>query len=159
MSKRLKAKDQKQAGMRFSVIVRIAKKNLFSKKLRTGLTVLAVIIGVGAVVFLISFSVGLQKLVEKQVVGSRSIKTVDVTASQTKSLKLDSAAIKKFNGISNVEKTGKVYTEAGKIKTNNSESTSVVYGVDQAYIDLSSFNKVSGKVFTADSISTAAVKR
>lgn len=150
-------KRQKQSGMKLSVIIRIAKKNLFSKKLRTGLTVLAVVIGVGAVVFLISFSVGLQKLVEKQVIGSRSIKTVDVTASQTKSLKLDDTAIQKLNAIPSVNKIGKVYTEAGKIKTNNSESTSVVYGVDQAYIDLSSFNKVSGKVFKPDSTSIAAV--
>lgn len=130
--------------MRYSVIVRIAGKNLFSKKLRTILTVLGVVIGVGAIVFLVSFGVGLQRLVENQVVGSRSIKTIDVDSIKARSLKFNSETIKTISGIANVEKVGKVYILAGKVKANKSESSSVIYGVDQNYFDLSTFNKIVG---------------
>lgn len=151
----MKAKDINQSNegfqsMRYGVILRIAIKNLFSKKLRTFLTVLGVVIGVGAVVFLVSFGVGLQKLVESQVVGSKSIKTIDVNAIQARSLKFNDETIKTISGIANVEKIGKVYIIAGKIKTDKSESSSVVYGVDKSYFELSSFNKIAGEITIND---------
>ncbi len=140
----------KYPSMKLAVIFKIARKNLFSKKLRTTLTVLGVIIGVGAVVFLVSFGVGLQKLVENQVVGSKSIKTIDVDKIRARNLKFNEDSIKTIAGIANVEKVGKVYILAGKIKTNESESSSVVYGIDQNYFELSSFNKTAGEMTIAD---------
>lgn len=152
-----KISNKNPNGIRLSVLFIMAKKNLFSKKLRTFLTVLAVVIGVGSVVFLISFSVGLQRLVEKQVIGSKSIKTIDVSASKTKLLKLDNQMIAKISSINDVVKIGKVYIEAGKIKVDASESSSVVYGIDKAFIELGSFTKVSGSLIKADDISSATV--
>lgn len=145
------------SSMKMSVILKIASKNLLARKLRTVLTVMGVIIGVGAVVFLISFGVGLQKLVENQVVGSKSIKTIDVDASESRSLKFDSESISRISGIAGVTKVGKVYTIAGKIISNNSELSSVVYAVNQGYLDLSTFNKVSGKLLEAGDTNTAIV--
>lgn len=146
-----------KTSMKMSVIFKIASKNLLARKLRTMLTITGVIIGVGAVVFLISFGVGLQKLVENQVVGSTSIKTIDVDASESRSLKFDSESINKISGIAGVSKVGKVYTIASKIISNNSEMSSVVYAANQEYLDLSSFNKVSGKLLGSGDINTAVV--
>lgn len=143
--------------MRLEVIFRIALKNLFTKKLRTILTALGVVIGVGAVVFLISFGVGLQRLVENQVVGSKSIKTIDVTTKQLKNVKLDSNSADRLKGLPGVEKVGRVYTLASKIKTNNSESSAVIFASDQAYLDLSSINLVAGQMLQANDLSMATV--
>lgn len=145
------------SSMRMSVLFKIARKNLFSRKLRTILTIMGVVIGVSAVVFLVSFGVGLQKLVERQVIGSKSIKTIDVNAAESRLLKFDNASINKIAGIAGVSKVGKVYTIAGKIKTNDSESSSVVYGADQSYLELSSFNRISGDTITTDDTGTAMV--
>ncbi len=143
--------------MKTDIIFRVALKNLFSRKLRTFLTVLGVVIGVGAVIFLVSFGVGLQRLVQNQVVGSNSIKTIDVTSTQAKNLKLDSYAVQRITDISGVEKVGKVYTVAGKIKSNESEASAVVYASDKNYLDLSSFNVVSGQMISPSDIATATV--
>lgn len=148
---------KRTSSMRLGVIVKIARKNLFFRKLRTILTIMGVVIGVGSVVFLVSFGVGLQRLVEKQVIGSKSIKTIDVTAVASKKVFLNSDAIKEISGMSGAEKVGKVYTLAGKIKLNNSESSSVVYAADQKYIDLSSFDKVAGKLLDAKNSTDAIV--
>lgn len=145
------------SSMRMSVLLKIARKNLFSRKLRTILTIMGVVIGVSAVVFLVSFGVGLQKLVEKQVIGSKSIKTIDVNAAESRLLKFDDTSINKIAGIAGVSKVGKVYTIAGKIKTNESESSSVVYGANQAYLELSSFNIVSGSMISTSDTSAAMV--
>lgn len=143
--------------MRLDVITRIALKNLFTKKLRTTLTTLGVVIGVGAVVFLVSFGIGLQKLVENQVVGSKSIKTIDVTAKQLKKVKLDSGSVKRLKGLPKVEKVGKVYILAGKINSNNSESSSVIFGSDQDFLDLSSINLIAGQMLHGDDLAMAMV--
>lgn len=150
-------KCTQHCAMRPEIIFRIARKNLFAKKLRTALTVTGVVIGVGAVIFLVSFGVGLQRLVEKQVVGSKSIKTIDVTTQQVKNIKLDTNTIERLSGIAGVDKIGKVYTVAGKIKSANSESAAVIYGSDQTYLDLSSLNKVAGQLISADDLSLAIV--
>ena len=150
-------KNSGYSSMRAGVILKIARKNLFSRKLRTVLTILGVVIGVSAVVFLVSFGVGLQKLVEKQVIGSKSIKTIDVSASESRLLKFDSQSIDKISGIAGVTKVGKVYTIAGKIKANESESSSVIYGANQDYLDLSSFDKVAGKMISAKDVDSAMV--
>lgn len=42
--------------IRGSILVRIAFSNLFFKKLRTTLTVIGVVVGIGAVVFLLAFT-------------------------------------------------------------------------------------------------------
>ena len=138
--------NSNHTSMRLNAILKIAQKNLFSRPLRTFLTILGVIIGVSAIVFLISFGIGLQKLVENQVIGSKSIKTIDVDAVQARSLKFNSQTIQSLAGIANIEKIGKIYTIAGKIKTNESESSSVVYAVDKNYFDMNSFNKLVGQI-------------
>jgi putative ABC transport system permease protein len=49
----------------FSEVVRIATEALWSNKLRTGLTMLGVIIGIGSVISITSIGQGIQKSVEQ----------------------------------------------------------------------------------------------
>lgn len=139
------------------VLVSMALKNLFFKKLRTTLTVLGVVIGIGAVTFLLSFGYGLQNLVTKQVVGSKSITTVDVTSPRSKILKLDAEGIGRLKSLGSVENIGKVYNVAGKAKLANSQTSAVLYGVDKAYVDLTSFTYTNGQPLTTTSNEQALV--
>ena len=72
--------------IKLHIMLRLAFKNLIFKKLRNTLTVLGVVIGIGSIVFLVSFGFGLQDLVSRQVVGSSSVQTVDVTSPRTKAI-------------------------------------------------------------------------
>ncbi len=135
------------------LLFRLAYKNLFYKRLRTSLTILGVIIGIGSIVFLLSFGFGLQNLVSKQVVGSNSVQTIDVTSPRSKILKLNSDAVKQIRDLKGVTEVAVSYNSAGKLKNNGSQTESVVYGVDNTFIDLSSLEFSSGKNFdtTSDS--------
>lgn len=131
--------------IRLKVILMIAYRNMTYKKLRTWLTVGGVVIGIGAIVFLVSLGLGLQNLVTKEVVGSKSVKAIDVTSPKPKVLHLDNAAITKFKNYVEVTDIGKTYSFAGKVNFLNSTTDSVIYGADKNYLDLSSLRLVAGR--------------
>lgn len=130
--------------VKFRILMLMAYKNLTFKKLRTWLTVGGVVIGIGAIVFLVSLGLGLQRLVTKEVVGSKSVKAVDVTSPKPKVLHLNGETIEKFENYSEVSDIGKTYSFAGKISYLNSTTDSVIYGANQGYLDLSSLRLVAG---------------
>lgn len=136
---------QQEGVIATSILVRMAAQNLFFKKLRTTLTILGVVIGIGAVVFLLSFGYGLQDLVSRQVVGSKSVKSIDVTKPRSAAIKFDGENITRLKNIGSVESVARVYTEAAQVKSGGSQVDSVVFGVDAEYLDLSSVRVVSGK--------------
>jgi len=61
---KLRHKKQKRLGsvIKPYILISIATKNLLDKKLRTMLTMMGIVIGVGAVVFLISLALGYTEL-------------------------------------------------------------------------------------------------
>ena len=126
------------------ILVHISMKNLFFKKLRTSLTVLGVVIGVGSIVFLVSLGLGLQKLVNRQVVGSNSVKTIDVSSTKSKVIKLDPETVKSIASLSEVEKVAKVYNFGGRANIGTSKTDSIVFGVDSDYLELGNLKVVEG---------------
>ncbi len=149
-------RKQKQV-IQSQVLARIAFKNLFYKRLRTSLTILGVVIGIGSIVFLLSLGFGLQKLVASQVIGSKSIKTVDITTPKSRTLALSNQELADFAALSGVEKVAKVVYSSAKVSLGGSQADSVSYGVDQAYLDLSSLKAIAGSVGTENNIDSVVV--
>ncbi len=133
--------------IKYHIIFRLAYRNLFFKKLRTTLTIFGVVIGIGSIVFLLSFGFGLQNLVSKQVVGSNSVQTIDVSSSRSKLLKLNQDAINQIKGMQGVTETARSYNSAGRTKLQSSQTENVVFGVEPGYIDLSSLQFQAGSNF------------
>jgi len=127
-----------------SQLIQIALKNLFYKSLRTSLTIMGVMIGVGAVLFLLAFGFGLRNVVQDQVVDSNSIRSIDVLSAKSQLIKLDSAMVGQIKQMNNVETVARLYNEAGKTKYGNSTIETVLYGADQSYLDLVNYKKVAG---------------
>lgn len=127
-----------------SIIWYIAYRNLMSKKLRSALTIAGVVIGIGAIVFLVSLGLGLQKLVTEQVVNSNNVRTLDVSSTKPKAIHLDDEAIRKFRETNHVEAVARNYSSAGKITIQTASTDGVVNGVDQKYLDLNAFRKEAG---------------
>ena len=156
---RVKPVEISQGGgvIHVSILFRMAIRNLYYKKLRTSLTILGVVIGVGAIIFLITFGFGLQQLVNNQVVGSKSVKTIDVTNTRSKLVKLDDENVSKIRAIKGVSGTLRVYNGAGKAKLQDSQLDTVVYGADRAYVETAATNVVRGSLPTNDSQDDYAV--
>lgn len=128
-----------------SVLFHMAWRNLMHKKLRAFLTVFGVIIGIGAIFFLLSFGLGLQKLVTDQVIGNQSIKSIDVSTPNSRLLKLDQTNFDKMKNLPRVSRIGALYSYAGSLKAQGSEVDSIVYGEDENYQGMNPVDLVAGK--------------
>jgi len=129
-----------------TIMLHLALKNFFNKKLRSTLTVLAVVIGVSAIYFLLSFTLGLQDLVTNQVVGDKSLKSIDVTSSSSKIVTLNDTAVSTILKYPHVIKIGVEYSYPGIISLDGGESDAVVYGVNLTYQSLSSMDLTDGRL-------------
>jgi putative ABC transport system permease protein len=134
-----------KSSVKLHIIVSIAVSNLLHKKLRSGLTIFGIAIGIGAIFFLLSFGIGLQRLVTTEVIGNQSIKTIDVVARNSKIISLNDATTTRISNIPNVESIGRSYFYPGSFKISNSESDSIIYGIDTNYEKLTYLNIVAGE--------------
>ncbi|MEK7594861.1 MAG: ABC transporter permease [Patescibacteria group bacterium] len=127
-------------------LIHIAWRNMVSKKLRTFLTLFGIIIGIGAIFFLLSFGIGLQNLVTEQVIGNQSIKSVDISTPNSKLIKLDIASVEKIRNLPHVQKAGTQFSFPGSLKQKGSEVDTVAYGVDTNYLSLTDLSLTSGRL-------------
>jgi ABC-type antimicrobial peptide transport system permease subunit len=117
-----------------------------SKRLRTSLTLAGVIIGIGAIFFLLSFGLGLQKIVTDEIVGNQSIKSIDVSSPNSQLLLLNTDNLNRFSELPNVEQVGGSYLLPGIVLANGAEIDAVTYGVDIPYQTISNLSAVSGRL-------------
>lgn len=143
-------------GIKYKTLIYMAIRNLIFKRLRTILTAGGVVIGIGAIVFLVTFALGLRDTVNEQVVGSESVKTIDVTSPDTDVIHINDETVATISELSGVVKVAKTYILPGKIEFNKSTSDVVAYGVDDEYLDLLSPQLIAG-VMDASSSSSAIV--
>jgi putative ABC transport system permease protein len=143
--------DNLGAVIRPQILAFIAIKNLMAKRLRTLLTVGGTVIGVGAVVFLVSLALGLHGVVNQQVIGSKSVNSIDVTTPNATTILLNDSNVNKIHDFAHVSSVAPAYILAGKISYQGSQSDTVVYGTDNEYINLSALKFVSGQ----DSLTSA----
>lgn len=139
------------------IIVHIALRNLSSKKLRSLLTLFGVIIGIGAIFFLLSFGLGLQNLVTDQVIGSTSVKSIDITSPNSKILKLDGTTVEKIKNLPNIDKAGLEFSFPGSMKKSGSELDAVVYGMNDDYQALSDFDIAAGRLIKNEDATVAII--
>jgi ABC-type antimicrobial peptide transport system permease subunit len=139
------------------LLASIAMKNLMNKRLRTFLTLLGIIIGVGAIVFLVSLALGLHGVVNQQVIGTKSVNAIDVTTPNSNTILLNNTNANKIANFANVKSVSDAYILAGIISYQGARSSTVVYGVNNQYIALSGLKFVAGKSKLAQGTDDAIV--
>lgn len=137
--------------MRLSYILFLAIKNLLNRKMRTILTATGVAISVGFIIFLISFTAGLQRITINQVADIETLKTLDVTIAKSKILKLDDETIERFKGFSRVDNVKPEIVSATRIIYDTSEVDGIVYGKNIDNITLEDVKLLYGKNYNEKS--------
>jgi len=130
------------------MIVRMALLNLKFKRFRSFITILGIVIGIGSIFMLVSFGLGLQQLVQGEIIGNESINTVDVTPSNSKLLKLTSDNLEQVRSIAHVTDVSGVFVGASKVSINGSSADLVAYGIDPLYMKLSNIAVTAGEPIT-----------
>lgn len=122
----------------------IAWRNLAFRKLRNGLTITGVVIGIGSVVMLLSLGLGLRNLVTSQVVGSKSIKTIDVVSAKSDVLPIDQRSHDQIKSIKHVVTLARTYSSPGSVSYNDSNTGVAVFAASQSYLETSSLKINAG---------------
>lgn len=145
-----KSKAAWKMHIRFRALLHMAVINLKYKKLRSSLTVIGIAIGTGSVFLLMSFGLGLQALVEKQISQGQSVNTIDVSTSGSRILKIDSSTVKDIAALRNVKSASGFYAKASKLTVGGATADVVMYGGDRTFLQASDFVMRAGAMIDPD---------
>jgi putative ABC transport system permease protein len=111
--------------MKFSDLFKLSTRMFKARTSRTLLTVLGMSIGIGAILFLVSFGYGLQKTLLERITTSDSLLTLDVAEQKSGSAKLDNAMLGELAALPGVEEVSPAaqITAQGKIEGISADLT------------------------------------
>lgn len=143
-------RNHKNTHIQWRIIVYMAWRNIITKKLRSLLTITGVVIGIGSIFFLLSFGLGVQDLVTKQIVGSSSVKTIDVTTTNSRIIKLDQQMVQKMSKLPHIEQVAKSYSFPGSLSRKGGSVDTITYGIDENYQSMTALKVSSGRLLTPE---------
>ncbi len=126
--------------MTIGYVLRIARKSLLARKTRTMVTIGGIVIGVSAIVFLVSLGYGLQELVTTQVAQLDALSMTEVSSEKPSVLKITDETLRTLKGLANVEEAVPIVNVAGKVSYQNSTTDSVIFGAPVEYLKLNSIH-------------------
>lgn len=133
-------------------LINLGFKGLRTKRARSNITIGGIAIGIGVVVYLVSLGYGLEELVISRIASLEALKQIDVTTQIGSKLKIDDKTLSLIKNMGQVENIYPLISAAGKVNYQNSQADVAVYGVTRGYLDVSSTNLLSGKLFESDEI-------
>lgn len=110
--------------------------NLKRNKMRTVLTIAGVVVGIAAIVFLVSLGFGLQMLVKQNIGSMKDLTQVKIEPDpKSADAKLDEATIRKFKKIKGVRWVSPSYYLSGQLLVNKQKIDLTIYAVDPKYLN------------------------
>lgn len=152
--------------MLFFEILSVAIKSLIKNKVRTLLTMLGIIIGVGAVITMLAIGEGAKKLVESEIatMGTNVITVVSNYSSRTavrqeagsgNSIRLDDIETirKQVQGVNYISP---VVTTYGRLRAGSKNWRTAAYGVNSEYFFIRNYDVSEGQFFSTTQIQSGA---
>lgn len=136
--------------MRLSVIFKIAFKNLMGKKTRSVLTIGGVMVGIGAIVFLVSLAYGVQYLIVERATGLDALRIIDVSTVKSKVIKLNDDAVDNFKGLAEIDLVEALVNMPGKINYGGSATDVVIFATTPEYLEMASVKVDQGSYYEED---------
>ncbi len=135
-----------------SQLIDLSIRNMKVRKARTIITVGGMMVGIGAIVFLVSVGYGLQDLVISRVAKLDEMKQTTVMIQSGSRFPLNDETLSNFKEISDVEIALPVISVVGKVNLNNSISDMAVYGVTSEYLKRTDIKTSFGEIFSNDEL-------
>lgn len=136
--------------MKLKNIIRMAFENLMSNRSRTIVTIIGIIIGIGAIVFLVSLGYSLQDLVKKQVANMDELYNIDVTLGGSSILKITDDSVAKIKELPNVDSVYPVISTGAKIHYNKTTTDGIAFATNTDYLNRFKIKPELGQNFTND---------
>ena len=135
-----------------SSLISLSMSNLKSKKTRTYITIGGMMLGIGAIVFLVSLGYGLQRLVISRVAKLNQLKQANVTSQIGGKEKINDNTIYNFRSIPNVVSVIPMISVVGGVNYKGSVSNMAVYGVTGNYFKALGIQLLYGQFFNNNQI-------
>lgn len=136
--------------MKMTDALEVVFSTFFNNKLRTLLTIIAISIGMAAIIVLVSFGFGLQKLTLSKISSSDALLTYSLTSGNSNILKMNSQVADKIKALPQIDSVGLSYAFSGHLAIGDTETDSTAYSVDQNYLSLESLRYLAGKEYSND---------
>lgn len=120
-------------------------KNLLSHKLRSLLTIGGITIGISAIVFLVSFAFGIEKLVTSEVTKGNAFKLIDVGSAGVKALKLNKEVQKELAAIGGISAVESSLTVGGELVLGAKREDLTISASSDKYFDWTGGELAFGK--------------
>ena len=123
-----------------------------AKKTRTAVTIGGMMIGIGAIVFLVSIGYGLQEMVIGRVARLEEMRQADVSPQAGGKIKITDKTLADFKQVPAVESALPLIAVVGRVNYQNSVSDMAVYGVTSDYLRQSAIKPVQGEIFDSNEL-------
>jgi putative ABC transport system permease protein len=116
--------------MKWIDIFRMSVGNLRRNLMRTVLTISGVVVGIGAIVFLVSIGYGIQNLMVSKVANLEALTLITVRPNTDKGIALTEDTVKKFKSLGGVSDVSPILSYPAQMKdTKGTESETILYGI------------------------------
>lgn len=143
-------------------ILEFALRNLNLHRLRAFLTLTGVIIGISAIVFLLSFAFGIEKLVTNEVTSGDAFTLIDVGTGNSKIISLSDETLSSIKEIPGVKDIYGMAAVGGKLKVADKSIEVSFFGAAPSFLDKSGVKAAKGTIFAEKSnevmVNTAFLK-
>lgn len=134
-------------------LIGLSVRNMKAKKTRTIVTIGGMMIGVGAIVFLVSIGYGFERLVITRVARLEEMKQTDVSLQAGGKIKINDKTLSDFKSLQNVNLALPLIAVVGRVNYLNSVTDMAAYGVTTDYLKQSAVKPVEGKIFDSNELS------
>lgn len=145
--------------MRFKDLFKMARENLFRRKLRTSLTILSIVIGTVSIVLMIALGIGIQSSVEEQFTSFGSVNVLEVSKTQTetktsrfqeetKNSGLSDSDLEYLGSLDGVDGVAPTISTRVKLVSSQYETYVNAVGYDPALMSLMGFKVQQGSLLS-----------
>jgi len=132
-------------------LYKLSLKNLSSHKLRTFITLGAIAVGITAIVFLVAFAYGLQRMVTQTVTGGDAFRLIDVGTDNSAIIKLDDSSLNTIRALGDVKDVQTIVNAGAKEKSLGKDADTSFYGASSKYLEWAGAKIRWGKELGSDS--------
>ncbi len=149
------------ASMRFVDVLSLSTRMFKTRPLRTMLTILGVGVGIGTVLFLVSFGYGLQNAILNRITSADALLSLDVNSGTSELIFLNKENLEKISQIEHVTEVSPVVMAPAQIMVGDLTADGIMYAVEPSYFRLNGVETIYGELFKGNNnliMSTAAVQ-
>ncbi|OGD34110.1 hypothetical protein A2988_01350 [Candidatus Azambacteria bacterium RIFCSPLOWO2_01_FULL_46_25] len=145
-------------------IVKLAGRMFRARRLRTFLTILGMSVGIGTILFLVSFGYGIQNVLFERITTEEALLALDAFPPSDNALIMaDDALVEKIKSMAHVKEVSMLALLSSEMALDNFTAAGALYAVDAGYLKLSGLRPLAGTLLQNKSeyetvISSATLK-